>query len=118
LAWLPDLLLTTVTGDIGQAVGQYTSSATHALDLGLVVPVAVLSAVKLLRHRSSGRVLTLMMLVLNICVGSVLIGQGVAQLVSGVPLTPGEIVAKMLTFAFLTVFAGGLLARMARVGAH
>ena len=45
-------------------------------------------------------------------------GQGVAQLVSGVPMTPAEIVAKMLTFAVLTLVAGGLLARLARVGLH
>jgi hypothetical protein len=43
--------------------------------------------------------------------------QGIAQLVSGVPLTTGEIVTKMVTFAALTVVASGLLARMARVGA-
>ena len=118
LAWLPDLLSTTVTGDIARAVGPYTSSATHALDLGLVVPVAVLSAVKLLRQHPSGRVLTLIMLVVNVCVGTVLMGQAVAQLVSGVPVTPAEIVAKMLTFAVLTLVAGGLLARLARVGLH
>jgi hypothetical protein len=118
LAWLPDLVSITMTGDITAAVGPYTSLATHALDLGLVVPVAVLSAVKLLQHRPSGRVLTLVMLVVNVCVGTLLMGQGVAQLVSGVPMTPAEIVAKMLTFAVLTLVAGGLLARLARVGLH
>ena len=118
LAWLPELVTTTITGDIAEAVGPYTSLATHALDLGLVVPVAVLAAVKLLRRRPSGRVLTLIMLVVNVCVGTLLMGQGIAQLVSGVPLTPGEIVAKMLSFAVLTLVAGGLLARMAWWGAH
>ena len=118
LAWLPELVATTITGDIAEAVGPYTSSATHALDLGLVVPVAVLAAAKLLRHRPSGRVLTLVMLVVNVCVGTLLMGQGVAQLVSGVPMTPAEIVAKMLTFAALTVVAGGLLARLAWAGVH
>jgi hypothetical protein len=98
LAWLPDLVISTVTGDIAQAVGPDTSSATHALDLGLVVPVAMLAAAKLLRNRPSGRVLALIMLVINVCVGIVLMGQAAAQLASGVPLTPAEIVAKMLTF--------------------
>jgi hypothetical protein len=44
-------------------------------------------------------------------------GKGVAQLVSGVPLTAGEIVTKIVTFAALTLIASGLLARMAQVGA-
>jgi membrane protein implicated in regulation of membrane protease activity len=61
-----------------------------------------------------GSVLALIMLVLNVCVGVVLMAQGVAQLLSGVPLTVGEIITKMLTFAALTLVAGGLLARMAR----
>ncbi len=51
---------------------------------------------------------------MNVCIGVLLMGQGVAQLVSGVPMTAGEVVAKMLTFAVLTLVAGGLLARMAR----
>ncbi len=118
LAWLPELISITMTGDIAQAVGPYTSLATHALDLGLVAPVAVLSAAKLLRRQPSGRVLTLIILVVNVCVGTLLMGQGLAQLVTDVPLTPTEIVAKMLTFAVLTVVAGGLLARSAWGGAH
>jgi hypothetical protein len=118
LAWLPELVVTTITGNIAVAVGPYTSSATHALDLGLVVPVAVLAAAKLLRNRPSGLVLALIMLVINVCVGTLLMGQGIAQLVAGVPLTPAEIVAKMATFAALTVVAGGLLARLALAGVH
>jgi hypothetical protein len=42
--------------------------------------------------------------------------QGIAQLVSGIPLTTGEVVTKTVTCAALTVVASGLLARVARVG--
>jgi hypothetical protein len=117
LAWLPGMIMTAVTGNIAEAVGPYTSAATEALDLGLVVPVAVIAAVQLLRQRPLGRVLALIVLVINVCIGVVLMSQGAAQLVSGVPLTPGEIITKMLTFAALTLLAGGLLARMAHPGA-
>lgn len=113
LAWLPGLLATTASGDIAEMVGPYTSEVTVALDLGLVVPVVVIAAVQLLRRQPVGTVLTFVLLVMNVCIGVLLMGQGVAQLVSGVPLTAGEIVAKMLTFAALTLVAGGLLARMA-----
>jgi hypothetical protein len=37
-------------------------------------------------------------------------------MMSGLPLTIGEIVTKMLTFAGLTLSASGLLARMAQIG--
>jgi hypothetical protein len=117
LAWLPGMITTAVTGNIAEAVGPYTSAATEALDLGLVVPVVVIAAVQLLRQRRWGSVLALIILVINICIGVVLMGQGLAQLVAGVPLAAGEIVTKMLTFAALTLVAGGLLARMAHLGA-
>ena len=97
LAWLPGIIMTSVTGNIAEVVGPYTSAATEALDLGLVVPVAVIAAVQLLRRRPLGSVLAFIMLVINVCIGMVLIAQGIAQLVWGVPLTPGEIITKMLT---------------------
>jgi hypothetical protein len=118
LAWLPGMIMTAVTGTISEAVGPYTSATTEALDLGMVVPVATIAAVQLLTQRPMGRVLALIMLVVNVCIGAVLMAQGVAQLVSGVPLTVGEIVTKMLTFAALTLVASGLLARTAHLGAR
>jgi hypothetical protein len=118
LAWLPGLVMTAITGDVAAKVGPYTSSVTDALDLGLVVPVAVIAAVQLLRGRPEGSVLALVMLVVNVCIGILLMAQGVAQLASGVPMTIGEIIAKMLTFAVLTLVAGGLLLRMARAAAQ
>jgi hypothetical protein len=117
IAWLPGMIMTAVTGKIAEAVGPYTSAATEALDLGLVVPVAVIAAVQLLRRRPLGSVLALIMLVINVCIGMVLLAQSIAQLVSGVPLTADEIITKMLTFAALTLVAGGLLARIAHPGA-
>ncbi|MGN6576681.1 MAG: hypothetical protein ACTHKG_13425 [Nocardioides sp.] len=113
LAWLPGLLANAATGDVAAAVGPYTSEATVALDLGVVVPVVIIAATQLMQRKPLGIVLTLIMLVLNVCIGLLLMGQGVAQLVSGVPMGAGEIVAKMLTFAVLTFVAGGLLLRMA-----
>ncbi|HYO18083.1 MAG TPA: hypothetical protein VES02_05380, partial [Dermatophilaceae bacterium] len=50
----------------------------------------------------------------NICIGVMLMGAGLAQLVADVPLTPAEIAAKMLSFAILTLVAGGLLATLYR----
>jgi hypothetical protein len=113
VAWLPGMVATAVGGEVAEAVGPYTSAVTEALDLAVVVPVAVLAAVLVLRGTATGSVLALVMLVLNVCIGVLLMGQGAAQLVAGVPLTPAEIVAKMATFAALTLVAGGLLLRMA-----
>lgn len=112
-AWLPGMLSTALSGDVAEAVGPYTSAATEALDLGVVVPVAVITAVSLHRRNPGGRPLALVMLVVNVCIGVVLLAQGIAQLAYDVPLTMGEIVGKSLTFLALTLVAGGLLARWA-----
>jgi hypothetical protein len=111
-AWLPEMVGTALRGGAAMAVGPYTSAATEALDLGLVVPVAVVAAVLVLHRVDLGRVLALVLLVVNVCVGVLLLGQGIAQLMSGVPLTLADIVVKMATFAALTVWAGALLLRM------
>jgi hypothetical protein len=66
LAWLPGMIMTAVTGTIAETVGPYTSATTEALDLGLVVPIAVIAAVQLLSQRPMGRVLALIMLVVNV----------------------------------------------------
>ena len=113
-AWLPSLIAASVdVGQIPAIVGPYTSSVTHALDLGVIVPVVVLTAVLLRRRTPLGYLMALIVLVLNVAIGLLLMGQGAAQLLAGVPMTPGEIVSKMLTFAALTVVAGAVLVVMA-----
>ena len=118
IAWLPGMIETAISGNIAEAVGPYTSVVTEALDLGLVVPVTLVAAVQLLQCRPMGRVLAFVILVVNLCIGTLLMAQGSAQLISGVPLTVGDIIARMLSFALLTLVAGGLLARMALVAAR
>ena len=112
-AWLPGLLAVSLDGDNAAHVGPYTSAATEAVDLAVVVPLAVLAAVLMHRGAPLGGLLTLLVLVLNVCIGVLLMGQGVAQLLLDVPLTPAEIAGKMATFTVLTFMAGGLLVRMA-----
>ncbi len=113
-AWLPGLLATAISGDIAAHVGPYTSSVTEALDLGVIVPVAVVAAVQVRRGTALGRTLALVLLVVNVSIGMLLVGQGAFQLAVGVPLTVADIVARMATFTALTVVAGLLLVRMAR----
>jgi hypothetical protein len=110
-AWAPGMAATALGGDVAATVGPYTSATTEALDLGLVVPTVVVAAVLLQRRRPAGRLLALVVLVLNCCIGVALLAQGAAQLWYDVPLTVAEIVVKSLTFLALTVVAGCLLAR-------
>jgi hypothetical protein len=113
-AWAPGLVAATVTGEIAEVVEVYTSAVTTALDLGVVAPLAVVSALSLLRRRPVGYLTSAVLLVLNVAIGTALLAQVVAQVLVGVPLTAGEIVGKSLTFLALTVVAGGLIAALLR----
>jgi hypothetical protein len=106
--------MTAVTGTLAEAVGPYTSATTEALDLGLVVPIAVIAAVQLLTRRPMGRVLALMMLVVNVC------ADGPRRRSTRVGRTAHRPRNRHhdVTFAALTLIASGLLARMVQAGAR
>jgi hypothetical protein len=59
-------------------------------------------------------VLASIMLVFNVTIGVSLTAQGAAQLLAGVPLSPGRIIAMMLSFAALTLVAAGILMALVR----
>jgi hypothetical protein len=87
---------------------------TWALDLGVVVPAVAATAVLLYRRAALGPLAATAMLALNVALGPALFGQNVAQLLADVPMTPGERVGGMASFAVMTVVAGVLLGRLVR----
>jgi hypothetical protein len=115
--WLPSMITSAVTGETA-SLATYTSSVTHALDLGIIVPVAVAAGVLTWRDRPVGYLLASIMLMLNVTIGLALMAQGGTQLLAGVPLTPGEIVGKILSFAALTLVAVGLSVALVRGSSH
>jgi hypothetical protein len=52
---------------------------------------------------------------LNVALGSALAAQAVAQLVAGVAVKPGEIIAMMASLAVMTVVAAALLVPLLRL---
>jgi hypothetical protein len=114
LVWGSSLVAALVTGDPPSTLATYTSETTWALDLGLVAPLAVLAAALVRRRDPVGYLLASLMLGLNVAIGVALMAQGAAQVAFGVPLSTGEIVGKMLSFAALTILAAILLGRVLR----
>jgi hypothetical protein len=113
-AWAPAMLTSAVTGDLPARLGAYSTEVTWALDLGVVVPAVAATAVLLHRRAPLGPLAATAMLSLNVALGVALLGQGVAQLLADVPMTPGERVGGMASFAIMTMVAGILLGRLAR----
>jgi hypothetical protein len=114
LAWAPGMIASALTGDLPPRLGAYTTEVTWALDLGVVVPAVAVTAVLLHRRSALGPLAATAMLSLNVALGLALVGQGVAQVLADVPISAGEKVGAMASFAVLTGVAGILLGRLLR----
>jgi hypothetical protein len=114
LAWAPAMLASAVSDDLPARLGAYSTEVTWALDLGVVVPAVAAIAILLYRRFTLGPLAATAMLSLNVALGAALLGQSVAQLLANVPMTPGEKVGGMASFAIMTVVAGVLLGRLVR----
>jgi hypothetical protein len=112
LAWAPTMLSSALTGDLPARLGAYGTEVTWALDLGIVVPAVVAAAVLLHAGSPLGPLAATAMLALNVALGLALVGQGVAQQIADVPMSPGEKIGAMASFAAMTVVAGVLLGRL------
>ncbi len=106
IVWLGlSLLPAMLEGRAPNEVAIYTTTATYALDLGVIVPAVIIAAVLLRRRTPLGYLLAATMTLLNVTIGVLLLGQGAAQLLAGVPLPIGAIVGFMASFAILTFVA-------------
>jgi hypothetical protein len=114
LVWLPEPVLGLVRGRVPLAVASYTTLPVWVLDLGVVAPAAAIAAVLLKRQQPWGYLLAAVILVLNVTLGVALLGQAAAQLMLGPPLSAGELVAFVLSFAVMTAVAAALAVRVLR----
>lgn len=99
------LLPALVAGKILMELATYTTLATYALDLAVIVPAAFIAGGLLARRKSLGYLLGATMTILNVTIGLLLIGQGAAQLIAKVPLPIGAILGFMGSFAISTIVA-------------
>jgi hypothetical protein len=113
-AWLPTVVAAAVTGDLPARLDVYSTEVTWALDLAVVVPAVAAAGWLLHRGAVFGPLAATAMLSLNVALGVALAAQGVAQLVVGVPVKPGEIIGMMASFAVMTTVAACLLMPLLR----
>jgi len=104
LSLLPALLAGKIPGELAT----YTTLATYALDLAIIVPAAFIAGGLLAQRRPFGYLLGATMTILNVTIGLLLMGQGAAQLIAKVPLPIGAILGFMVSFAISTLVATAL----------
>jgi hypothetical protein len=104
LMWLGLIVPALIQGEIPRGLESTTTLVIQVLDLGVIVPVAVLSALLLLRRSPLGYLLASIVLIKSVTLGTAVSAMVVGQLLAGVQLSIGEIVG----FPLLALIGIGL----------
>jgi hypothetical protein len=115
LVWMPLIIEPLLTAQPPTAVEHYTTFVTGALDLGILLPTALLGAVLVLRRRVAGYLIAFSLAGFTAVLGPALIGMTVAQLRAGVPMSAADIGIFVVSFLALSGPAAGVLGTALRL---
>jgi len=102
LVWgVMDILPALLAGTAPALTG-HTTLPTHAMDMGIIAPLAFLAGVLLLRRAPLGYLLAITLLVVSSVLGAGVLALSAAQLLAGV-LTSAETIIFVMPFVILTV---------------
>lgn len=99
--WLSDLIPALLNGTIPTALQHYSSLTVYAMDLGFAVPALLTGAILLLKRNPYGYLISAIMIVKSITLLTALTAMGVAAIMEGVLMGPGE----LLIFPFFNLGA-------------
>ena len=106
LMWLKLIIDSIVTGTAPAALESYTTLVIQALDLGVLVPAAIVSAVLLLKNNEWGYTLTSIFLIKASLIGTAILSMIVFMILNEVVVDPGQIII------FTTMTLLGILVTM------
>lgn len=112
--WGSELVNALFQKQVPPLLGSYTTMFTHALDLGLIVPVVYLTGVLLLRRAPLGYLLAFVMLALLALIGLVVVAQTVVQLQVGITFATGTLIGMIGSWGILGLIALGLVITILR----
>ncbi len=92
LAWLGRIVPSLIAGTPPLGLESYTTLVIQVLDLAIIVPTSVLTAVLLLKDRPWGYALSAVVLIKGLTMGAALVAMIIGQILAGVPVSPVEIV--------------------------
>jgi hypothetical protein len=101
LVWGVMSILPALLAGEAPALTGHTTLPTHALDMGIIAPVAILGGVLLLQRAPLGYLLAITLLVVSSILGAAILALSTAQLVAGA-LTTAETVVFVAPFVILT----------------
>ncbi len=97
-----DILPALLAGQV-PALNGHTTLPTHALDMGVIAPLAVVAGVLLLRRAPFGYLLAAVLLVVSSVLGAGVLALSTEQVIAQV-LTPAQTIVFVVPFVILTAF--------------
>ncbi|AGK52352.1 hypothetical protein [Bacillus sp. 1NLA3E] len=114
VVWFLDIIVSLVNGHVPVGIESYTTEVTYVLDLGIISPTTILIGILLTRRVPISYPLASSLLILCSLIGIIVVSQTIAQLVVGVSITPGQLIAFVGVFVCLSLFAAGLTIKLFR----
>ncbi len=114
LVWGAPVVSALVEGSTPARLDTYTTFTTHVLDLGTIMPIALVAGVQILRGRASGFVLATSILVVAALLAPLIAAQTFSQVEAGEEFTTAEIIGPMGGFVALSVASIWALASILR----
>jgi len=114
LVWIPFVLPPIITGQPMEIIDIYTTEPTFAIDLAIILPLALYCGIGLFKKKETAYQLTPVLLILLTGVGMCVIFQTIMQSILGVVLEPGQFIGLVISFVILGTIALVLNVRLLR----
>ena len=105
IAWLPDIILTILSGRPSAMIGIYTTEATNVLDMGIIAPLCFVCLYLLAKKDPLGTVILAAILKLCYIIGIMMVAQTAFQHFAGIDLSLPVLITKTASFLVLGGFA-------------
>jgi hypothetical protein len=114
LLWGSEIAASWQTGLMPEFLASYSTTVTHGLDMGVIAPLAFLSASLVLKGKPDAVRFGFPLALLNILIGLCVISQTVMQLRAGVEFSTGQLIGMVGAWIILAGFAAWTVVSMAR----
>ena len=111
--WLM-MVLDALNGDTAATLKSSTTMVTHALDIGVITPAAILAGILIWRRRPLGILVAMSLLVVEIMLTPLILAQTLFQLSAGISFTTAEMVGPISGFVLISLLAIGVTATILR----
>lgn len=109
VAWLPDIITALMAKRSLLLIEIYTTQITYAMDMGIIAPMAFITAYLLKKDELGGYVALNALLVISIVIGMMLPIQTVFQIKEGIDVPLDVLITKIGIFVVIAIFALALL---------